>query len=146
MTLIVKMKDFNMLLDLFQKSLFIQIPELGSYTNNLSPSDNKSKWITTLSNGYLIQPSDNFLNKLKACEVIFYKFHGNQKYSFDSNPNVKKRLSSLLTKMFPDISIKIIKKFVSLRTHARVKFVNKSFNVLKRRNRGRDTRKRTDYY
>ncbi len=51
-------------------------PNLGTPTKDL-PSDFTPDWITHISKGNLMYPSEDLLNNARVLEVVFNEFHGN---------------------------------------------------------------------
>ena len=100
-----------------------QYPELGVKTCEapVFPEDN-SRWITALSRGGLMKPSNNFLQTVHLFEMEFVKFHGGK---VNQASNVVKRFSNILETKFPNVPADVVKKFSRLRTFVRLKELNK---------------------
>ena len=108
-------------------------PELGSKTSDepLFQPDN-SPWITALSRGGLMKPSDDFLMTVQQFEIEFKKFHGD---GLNRCSNVTKRFAAVLESKFPRIPKDVIKKYSRVRTFIRLKDLNKNVREQKLTNR-----------
>ena len=100
-----------------------QYPDLGIKTSeecNLQQVN--SHWITALSRGGLMKPSDSFLQTVRLFEAEFLKFHGEE---INRSLSVVTKFAENLESKFPDVPADVIKKFSRLRTFVRLKDLNK---------------------
>lgn len=66
---------------------------LGDYTINL-PTTDAFSWVQYLSDGYLIQPTDAFVEVAQIMEDTFQAFHG--KRSFNKTDGIFKKVTALV--------------------------------------------------
>ena len=93
----------------------------GLFVQDLSP------WITQLSRGGLINPSEDFLATIKKFEVHFNALH---KEKLDPSKGVISRLVQTLQLHHPDVALPIIKKYCRTRTFIRLKHLNREIKSL----------------
>ena len=99
-----------------------KFPELGQKTSNSTTSlKNSSPWITALSRGGLIIPSEQFMAQVYRMESIFKSIHAN---SISFEPKIIQKLHQVFLLEFPNLSSDVLKKYARTRTFIRIKFLN----------------------
>ena len=90
--------------------------------------EDSSPWITQLSRGGLVKPSEDFLKTVKE----FEEFHSDK---INTTKGVISKLVENLQKQHPTVPTQLIKKFARTRTFIRLKHLNqdiKTASLLKR--------------
>ena len=98
-----------------------QFPDLSQEEFLQSPEESKFQWIEHLSRGGLTKPSDSWMKKIMEFENIFSSLHGTD---FCKEGNVIKKLQSRIYRLHPDIDMSVIKCYATVRTYARIKYLN----------------------
>ena len=97
-------------------------PELGQKTSEfLLFERTTSPWISSLSKGGLVLPSEEFLSKIYQMEIIFQAVHSD---TISGECNVIKKLSKLLKRDIPSVPEEVLNKFAKTWTFIRLKFLN----------------------
>ena len=97
-------------------------PELGQKTSEfLLFERTTSPWISSLSKGGLVLPSEEFLSKIYQMERIFQAVHSD---TISGECNVIKKLSKLLKRDIPSVPEEVLNKFAKTWTFIRLKFLN----------------------
>ena len=108
-------------------------PELGTKTCDFHLfHEDSSPWITQLSRGGLVKPSEDFLKTVKEFEKLFEEFHSDK---INTTKVVISKLVENLQKQHPTVPTQLIKKFARTRTFIRLKHLNqdiKTASLLKR--------------
>lgn len=104
-------------------------PELGQKTSEFDfiAHNETSPWISQLSRGGLIKPSEDFLKNVFKFEEIFKEFH---EEGISDTKGVTASLIKIMQLKFPDISPPIIQKFVRTRMFIRIKHLNREIKAL----------------
>lgn len=104
-------------------------PELGQKTCDMPIFPKSSApWITALSRGGLVVPSDDFLAKIYAMEKVFHGMHGSE---ISPEKFIIKKLSARLADKFPSVPEVVVKKYAKTRTFIRLKFLNCKLAIAK---------------
>ena len=89
-------------------------PELGTKTCDFHLfHEDSSPWITQLSRGGLVKPSEDFLKTVKEFEKLFEEFHSDK---INTTKGVISKLVENLQKQHPTVPTQLIKKFARTRT------------------------------
>lgn len=125
------------------KKFIKKYPHLGKFTqphicsNPTQPSSTMNfnsvppSWLQTISFGSLLDPSDDFFEKILCFESHFKKFHKNNKINL--KPNVVKQLSRKINAKFNDVDLEIITAYVRQRTFIRMNYLNQIYNNKKQK-------------
>ena len=108
---------------------FIQdLPELGEKSSEV-PFFPKSSapWITSLSRGGLVVPSESFVAQIYQMEKIFRAIHSD---TISLEKEIIGQLHKVLLSKFPDLPSKILKKFSRTRTFIRIRFLNTRLKMI----------------
>ena len=104
-----------------------QFPDLGQKTCDIFIwSKTPAPWITALSRGGLVVPSERFMSQVYDMEKIFTSIHG---ASISSEAKVILKFHSLLIKNFPNLSADVLGKYARTRTFIRIRFLNYQLKV-----------------
>lgn len=99
-----------------------KFPELGQKTSDFSVfEETTSPWISALSKGGLVIPSQKFLSEVYQLERIFQSVHGNE---ISKDFGIIKKLTNLYKQEMGSIPDEVLLKFARTRTFIRVKFLN----------------------
>jgi hypothetical protein len=104
-----------------------KFPNLGSPSAHLNISD-IPPWMSVISRGGLICPTDNFLGQVKQLEKHFLSFHGD---NLSKTKNVMKKLYEQICKDEPSVPACIVRKYVRCRTFFRIKYENQKLVQMK---------------
>jgi hypothetical protein len=116
-------------------------PDLGEKTTDISAfTKYTSPWISALSRGGLVVPSEEFVAKVYEMEKIFICLH---KDNVSLQRNVVKNFHALLLSKFPDLPSALLKKYARTRTFIRIRNLN---NRLKVDDAAHATRKRKQLF
>ena len=88
--------------------------------------EDSSPWITQLSRGGLVKPSEDFLKTVQAFEKHFEKFHSDK---INTTKGVISELVENLQRQHPTVPIQLIKKFARTRTFIRLKHLNQEIKM-----------------
>ncbi len=111
-------------------------PELGTKTTENEvwsdhdyclKLDNSFFWISTLSQGGLMKPSQEFLSLVQSFEKDFESFHCGK---LAQRKKVIASFIQLLHQKYPETPLPIIKKFARTRSFIRMKELNKKLTEL----------------
>ena len=95
---------------------------LGQKTCEMSKfAKSPAPWITDLSRGGLVVPSDFFMQKVYSMEKIFSSFHGD---SISFKENIIGQLFQVFEANLPELSSEILRKYARTRTFIRLRFLN----------------------
>lgn len=106
------------------KKFIRKYPKLGHFTQPKCIhflNDNAPNWIQQISFGSLVEPSDNFYQKVLNYEEASREFNGNQ---INREPQVIQKLSKFIFKKYGDISEDVLTAYVRQRTYIRIKYLN----------------------
>jgi hypothetical protein len=98
-------------------------------------------WISAISRGGLVTPSQTWLTTFLMFEKFFEAFHRSRfrnKWDVNSDPEVTSRLRIYLARAFPDIPLNIIQFYVKLRTKIRVEAINKKIVNIRKKKRAHE--------
>ena len=103
--------------------LSADFPDLGAKTSEISHIVGPSKfpWLSALSRGGLVQPSDNFFAQVEKLEELFHEYYGS---GISTEPGLIKDFAGIIMSRFPSLHSKIALKFSKVRTFIRIKFLN----------------------
>lgn len=83
--------------------------------------NNKPTWIQHLSNGGLIEPSEDLYGAVLRMDKYFKFYHGNM---YRKGDGVIKKFVVFLQTLFPDLPEEIIRTYARIRTFIRIKYLN----------------------
>lgn len=119
-------------------------PQLGCVTEDLGTPYNKTDWIRTVSNGYLTQPSEDFMKVVTLMNAEFQKFHGTQGLS--RVPHIFKKVGDRVQKLIPKLNVDIPKEvlmcLVRTRTYIRLSYFQEQIHEELRRKNAQNKEKR----
>lgn len=100
-----------------------EFPNLGRKTSEQSPLVNPSKlpWLSALSLGGLMQPTEAFFNQVESLEKLFREYYGS---SISSEPNITKTFANFILSRHPNLPAKIAFKFSKVWISITLKFLN----------------------
>lgn len=84
----------------------------------------ENSWISEISKGNLIYPSQELLDLIHEFELVFCLFHGKK---LDKNPGVIQRFLELLKSKYPSCDDQFLKLYCRTRTFLRLKHLKKCF-------------------
>jgi hypothetical protein len=97
-------------------------PELGQKTAEIPIlTKNTAPWISVLSRGGLVVPSEPFLEQIYEMEKLFRSIHND---SISLQPKVITNFHKILINKFPSLSRELLKKYARTRTFIRIRFLN----------------------
>jgi len=97
-------------------------PELGQRSAEIPVlKKNTAPWISVLSRGGLVVPSENFMSQIYEMEKVFRLIH---KDSISLQPKVISNFHKILVKKFPSLPRNLLKKYARTRTFIRIRFLN----------------------
>lgn len=103
----------------------LQYSFLGNYTKNVQFSPHKPDWVSTLSDGHLIYPSDHFIEAAFIMNKIFEEFHGT---TLSKSRWIFKTVTKLTMEKVPKeygIPEEVMLCLVRTRTHITLRELNK---------------------
>ena len=102
-------------------------PDLGQKTTDISAfTPHTSPWISALSRGGLVVPSEEFLAQIYKMEKMFISIH---KDKVSLQQDVIKNFYKLLLSEFPDLPSALLKKYARTRTFIRIRHLNNQLKV-----------------
>ena len=85
-------------------------------------------WLTTLSQGGLLVPTDQLCKAIKNLEVCF-----NENYDrYSRNKNVFLNLFTICTSSYPSVNHDIVKEYLKIRLKIRIKYLNDNARTLRK--------------
>jgi hypothetical protein len=118
-------------------------PDLGTKTSEsevwsdhdyCSKLDTSFMWISKLSQGGLMKPSQDFLSLIRSFEEEFERFHSGK---LAKRKKVISSFIQLLHQKYPETPLPIIKKFARTRSFIRMKELNKKLTEFSFRQRNK---------
>lgn len=95
-------------------------------------------WISAISRGSLVIPSQQFLSKFYKMEKMFTSFH---KDTVSHNMNVITTFHEKLLSTFPELPGPLLKKYARTRTFLRIRFLNNNLKAIEEEKYKRQKRK-----
>lgn len=121
-----------------------KFPDLGQKTSDYSVfEETTAPWITALSKGGLVVPSEEFLSKVYQMEQIFLSVHGSE---ISKEHRAIEKLSSLYIKKVPSVPKEVAKKFAKTRTFIRLKYLNCKLHLAQGEGIARRKRKQLEQF
>ncbi|KAF0305880.1 Transposable element P transposase [Amphibalanus amphitrite] len=104
---------------------------LGTVSSQCTPggAGPDCEWLFELSRGGLYLPSAEWLEQVKAFDVVFCAMHAK---NIDRAPGVIRRLRAALELKYPNVDARVVKKYAVTRTHLRVKLIQRSNEAKKK--------------
>lgn len=84
----------------------------------------ENSWISEISKGNLVYPSQGLLDLIHEFELVFCLFHGKD---LDTKPGVIQRFFELLKSKYPSCDDQLLKLYCRTRTFLRLKYLKKSY-------------------
>lgn len=102
----------------------IKYPYLGCRTEYLGTPFDKSHWIRTISDGYLTEPSDDFMQVAKEMDKELNKFHGNHGLSKECFifKKLGKRVNNIISHLRVKIPEEVLMTLIRTRTYIRLNY------------------------
>ena len=117
-------------------------PWLGTKTHLIPVTTQVSyPWITQISRGGLVMPSDAFMVIINEIDRIWQEHHGG---TIQKN-NVMKAMYEKAKVAFPVMPAKVMETFIRTRTHIRIKSLNHNLHVKEKAARARNSKKVHDF-
>ena len=102
-------------------SFLLENPELGQKSCEIPAFKSTAPWITALSRGGLVVPSEQFMKQIYEMEKVFVSIH---KDSISYEKNIIKKFHKILVSRFPTLPSPVLKKYARTRTFIRIRFLN----------------------
>lgn len=100
-----------------------QAHKYGDFTKNVQVTG--KNWLQAISRGYLMKPTDWFMESVLKMEKEFQTFHGD---FIDNGPKVFTRLINIINAKYPGMANFAVTCYVRTRTFIRMKNLNKKRN------------------
>lgn len=119
------------------RSVLSANPEMGNYTYKICSEEgiNSENYVEDLSNGGLVQPSEDWMNTANQMESLFNHIHSTGEDSsaidFKQRRNVKSRTIKMLESKFPNVPHNVIKSYATRRINIRIKRMKKQIDEQK---------------
>lgn len=147
------------------RGLLNEFPNLANYTHSLQHGVEEGmcseNYVQDLSYGGLLQPTESWSNVCNQMNAYFDHIHNKvgpsstEEIGFRNPKDVQTRSITLMQKQFPEVSEKIIKKFVNNRINIRVRHLKKRLDekkihnhkfARKKQQRGKENTSDKDYH
>ena len=103
----------------------------------------RSSWLSKMSSGGLMFPKEKFLSDVIKMEETFRNIHQMSKDGLSREKGIVKKVVNQLHELFPNYSVKLLKKFAMTRTAIRVRSLKNALKTYKHTHRS--LKKRIEY-